>query len=110
MVGFFFGIRDITEGFRRAGGRLFPLGYFKILLAQRRAERLDLLLGAIREDYRGRGLDTLLGISMVRSARELGMTHADSHHELESNRLMRAEMEKVGGIVYKRHRVYRKSF
>lgn len=109
IAGFFFGVRDITEGFRRAGGRIFPLGYFQIILGQKRAGRLDLLLGAVREDYRGRGLDTLLGISMVRSARELGMTYADSHHELESNRLMRAEMEKVGGVVYKRHRVYRKS-
>jgi GNAT superfamily N-acetyltransferase len=107
-VGFMFGVRDVTEGFRRARGRLVPFGYFAIKLHQKRAKRLDLLLGAIKAEYRGRGIDTLLGIAMVESARAKGMEYADSHHELESNRLMRAEMEKVGGTVYKRHRVYRK--
>jgi hypothetical protein len=108
MVAFIFGIKDVTEGFRRAGGRLFPLGYFRLLSGQKRAKRLDLLLGAIREEYRGRGLDMLLALSMMHSAHSLGMEVVDTHHELESNRLIRAEMEKVGGILYKRHRVYRK--
>jgi hypothetical protein len=108
MVAFIFGIKDVTEGFRRARGRLLPLGYFKLLIHQRRSKRLDLLLGAIREDYRGRGLDMLLAISMMHSAHTLGLEIVDTHHELESNRLIRAEMEKVGGILYKRHRVYRK--
>jgi hypothetical protein len=108
MVAFIFGIKDITEGFKQARGNLFPLGYFKVLRHQRRSKRLDLLLGAIREDYRGRGLDMLLAISTIRSAHAQGMQIVDTHHELESNRLIRAEMEKLGGILYKRHRVYRK--
>jgi GNAT superfamily N-acetyltransferase len=108
IVGFFLGIRDITEGVRRARGRVLPLGYLKIKLHQTRAGRLDLLLGAVREEYRGKGIDTLLGIAMVKSARELGLEYADSHHELESNRMIRSEMEKLGGVVYKRYRVYRK--
>ena len=108
MVAFIFGIKDVTEGFKRARGRLLPLGYFRILRGQKKSKRLDLLLGAIREDYRGRGLDTVLAVSMMRSANALGMEIVDTHHELESNRLVRAEMEKLGGVLYKRHRIYRK--
>jgi len=109
IVGFIFGIKDITEGFKKAKGRLIPFGYFIIKLTQRKANRLDLLLGSIKKEYRGKGIDTLLGISMVKSAHNLHMDYADSHHELESNRMIRAEMEKMGGLVYKRHRVYRKN-
>jgi len=108
LVAFIFGIKDVTEGFKKARGRLFPLGYFKLLHQQKQSKRLDLLLGAIREDYRGRGLDMVLAVSMIRSAHDLGMEFVDTHHELESNRLVRAEMEKLGGILYKRHRIYRK--
>jgi len=36
------------------------------------------------------------------------MEFADSHHELESNNLVQAEMRHFGGRVYKRHRVYHK--
>jgi len=33
----------------------------------------------------------------------------DSHHELETNTKMRAENERLGGGVYKRYRLFRKS-
>jgi hypothetical protein len=108
LIAFIFGIKDVTEGFKRARGRLLPFGYFRILHHQRRSKRLDLLLGAIREDYRGRGLDMILAGSMINSAHALGMEVVDTHHELETNRLIRAEMEKLGGVLYKRHRIYRK--
>ena len=108
IVGFIFGIKDVTEGFKKTGGRLIPFGYFQIVCTQKKSKRLDLLLGGIREDFRGKGLDTLMAIAMIRSARDRDMEYVDSHHELESNIKMRAEMERMGGKVYKRHRVYRK--
>ena len=33
----------------------------------------------------------------------------DSHHELETNLKMRAEMERAGGQIVKRFRIYQKS-
>jgi hypothetical protein len=108
IVAFFFSIRNVTEGFRRAQGRLFPFGIFQIKNAQKKTKRLDFLLGAIRDDYRGKGLDTLLGIAMVKSARALNIEHGDSHNIVETNKKMCAEMEKIGAAIYKRHRVYRK--
>jgi hypothetical protein len=39
----------------------------------------------------------------------LGKTIIDSHLELESNVKVRAEMEKMGGVVYKRFRVFSKN-
>jgi len=105
-LGFAVGIPDMTEGIRAARGRLFPFGIFKILAARRRSKRLDMLLGAIKTEHRGKGLDVLMANALYASARQAGMTHSDSHHELEDNLRMRAEMEKVGGRIYKRHRIY----
>jgi len=109
IVSFILGIQDITVGFQKAGGRLLPVGYFLIKATQKKSRRLDLLLGAIREDYRGKGLDTVMAISMIKSARAMGMDFADSHHELETNTRVQAEMRRLGGFVYKKHRVYRKA-
>ena len=108
VLGFAVGIPDMTEGIRKARGRLFPFGIFKILAARRRSKRLDMLLGAIKEEHRGKGLDVLMANALYASARAAGITHSDSHHELESNLRMRAEMEKLGGKLYKRHRIYYK--
>lgn len=106
LLGFAIGMPDMTEGIRKARGRLFPFGIFKILGAAKRTKQLDMLLGAIKEEHRGKGLDVLMANALYRSAREAGMTHSDSHHELESNLRVRAEMEKLGGRLYKRHRIY----
>ena len=108
-VAFIFGIRDITEGIRAARGRLVPLGYLKIRYYQNRAKRLDLLLGAVKEEYRGRGLDVMMVLALLKSAQAGGIEYADSHHEAEGNTLVQAEVKRMGGIVYKRHRIYQKA-
>ena len=108
VVAFVVGIPDMTEGIQKARGRLLPFGFLKILRAAKKTKQLDLLLGAVKEKYRGLGLDVLMGVRMILSAHEAGLEFMDTHHELESNVKVRAEMEKMGGRLYKRFRVYQK--
>lgn len=108
VIAFIVGIPDMTEGIQKARGRLFPFGFLKILRAAKKSKQLDLLLGAIKEEYRGRGLDVLMGVKMIASAHEAGLEIMDTHHEMESNVRVRAEMEKMGGKLYKRFRVFQK--
>jgi hypothetical protein len=68
-----------------------------------------LLLGGIREDYRNAGLDAILGVEILTQARKAGLEYIDSHLVLETNVKMRAELEKMGGKVYKKYRIYQKS-
>jgi hypothetical protein len=109
VVGFMIGIPNMYEGIVRARGRLFPFGFVHILRSAKRATQLDLLLGGVKEKYRGTGVDMLMGREMLRSANAAGFTVFDSHHELESNTRVRAEMERWGGEVYKRFRIYHKA-
>lgn len=108
LVGFVIGMANITAGLRRARGRLFPFGILHILAAMRRSKQLDLMLGGIRADCRGSGVDALLAMTMLRSAHAAGFRVIDTHSELESNTLIRAEMERFGGQVRKRFRVWGK--
>jgi hypothetical protein len=108
IVAFIVGIPDMTAGIKKAKGRLLPFGFMKILRAAKKTKQLDLLLGAIKEPYRGRGLDVLMGAGIIISAQEAGFEVMDTHHELESNVRVRAEMERMGGKLYKKYRVYQK--
>jgi GNAT superfamily N-acetyltransferase len=109
-VGFIIALPSLNEGLRRARGRLLPVGWFHILRSARTSRRqLDLLLGGTREGHRGRGVDVLLGDAMTRSAHRVGFEYMDSHHELESNVAVRREMERMGGLLYKRFRVFEKA-
>jgi hypothetical protein len=108
VVSFIIAMPDITAGIQKARGHLFPFGFLKILRAAKKTKQLDLLLGAIKEKYRGRGLDVLMGVKTILSAHEAGLEMLDTHHELEENVKVRAEMEKMGGKIYKRFRVFQK--
>jgi hypothetical protein len=109
IIAFMIGIPNLYEGIVRARGRLFPFGFLHILRAAKRARQLDLLLGGIRERYRGMGVDMLMGREMLKSAAAAGFEWFDSHHELETNTRVRAEMERWGGTVCKKYRIYQKA-
>jgi ribosomal protein S18 acetylase RimI-like enzyme len=106
LVGFVVAMPNLAEGFRRARGRLLPLGWWHLWRAAHHARQLDLLVGGVAHGWRGRGVDALLGSAVLASARAAGMTVLDSHHVLETNRRMRAEYERLGGEVVKRYRIY----
>lgn len=108
-VAFVVAMPDMSIGVQRAGGRLFPFGWWHILRAMKRSKQLDLFLGAVRPDLQGLGLTCVLGIALMEAARKRGLTHMDSHLVLETNSRMRAELERLGGQVWKRYRVYQKA-
>jgi hypothetical protein len=108
-VAFIIGMPDMTEGIQKARGRLLPLGFIKVLRAAKKTKQLDLLLGAIKEKYRGLGLDVMMGAKMIQSAQAAGFKIIDTHHEMEANVKVRAEMERMGGVLYKKFRVYQKT-
>lgn len=109
VIGFNISMPNLAEGLRKARGRLFPLGIFKILREAKKTKQLDSLIGGIKKEYRGRGVDVLMGYRTIDAALRAGFEYADSHHELEDNAPVRAEMEKLGGYVYKRFRIYQKT-
>ncbi len=106
VIAFVLGIPDISAGIKKSKGYVFPTGFISILRSQKTTKQLTLLLGAIREDCRNMGLNTALGIKMLEEAHKAGLEYLDSHLELETNFKIRAEMEKMGGVVYKRYRIY----
>ena len=108
LVGFFVGLPDMSPGLQKAKGRLWPFGFLHLLAAAKRTKQIDLVLGAVKEEYRGRGVHLLLYDALYRSAWKRGFKWLDSHLVLETNKMMRAEYENAGGEVYKRYRIYRK--
>lgn len=109
VVSFLVAMSDISEGIKKSKGYLLPWGFIPLLTAGRKSKQLNLLLGGIDPDYQGRGLDVMMGIKLIESAKKAGKVVIDSHLELETNVKVRAEMEKMGGQVYKRYRIYQKT-
>jgi hypothetical protein len=107
-VAFMIAMPDMTAGILKAKGRLLPFGFIHVLRAAKTTKQLDLMLGAVKEQYRGQGLDVLMGIKVILAASAAGMEMMDTHHEMEANVKVRAEMERMGGTIYKKFRAFYK--
>ncbi|OIP00366.1 MAG: hypothetical protein AUJ97_07795 [Bacteroidetes bacterium CG2_30_32_10] len=108
LMSFIIGMPDISDGIRKSKGYLFPFGLLHIMRSAKKTKMLNLLLGAIQDDYRNCGLDVIMGIKMLESCKKAGIKYIDSHLILETNSKMRAEIERMSGKIYKRYRVFQK--
>jgi hypothetical protein len=57
-------------------------------------------------EYHGRGGNAILYLEMEKTIRESDYKHADLTQVAESAEQMRADLENVGGVAYKNHRVF----
>jgi hypothetical protein len=108
LAAFILGIPNLNYGFRKAWGKLFPFGLLWLIRAPRKTRQFDLLMAGVHPYFRGSGLDAYGMTSIMEAARLAGYTIMDSHHELESNLAVRSEMERLGGRLCKRFRIYGK--
>jgi hypothetical protein len=67
-----------------------------------------MMLGGVKKEFRGHGIDVLMGVKIIQSGIKHKMEWIDSHLVLEDNSRMRSEYERVGGKVIKRFRIYQK--
>ncbi len=109
VVGTIIAMSDISKGIQKAKGKVLPFGIITMLRSGKKSKQLNLMLGAVDPRYQGRGLEIIMGIKMLESAKKEGKTVIDSHLELEYNTKVRAEMERMGGVVYKKYRIYKKN-
>lgn len=109
VVGFLFAYPNINDGLRRAGGRLFPLGWAHILWSRRATRRLDVNGLGFLPSCQGVGGNVLLYTELARAAQGFRFTDADIVQVDEHNARSRAEMEAIGVQWTKRHRTYRRA-
>ncbi|ADO72026.1 hypothetical protein [Stigmatella aurantiaca] len=111
-VAFSITLPDANEAIKAAGGRLttfgIPVGLAKMLLAVRRIRRLRLITLGIKEGYRRRGIDAILYLDTLRTARRLGYEGGEISWTLEDNHLVNRAIESMGGQRSKTHRIYQR--
>jgi GNAT superfamily N-acetyltransferase len=106
VVGFLFGFADVSAAIQRNKGRLFPLGLLDILIEMKRTDWIALNGAGVLPKFQGRGGNALLYSEMEKTIHEFGFRHADLTQVAESAEQMRRDLENVGGIPYKNHRVF----
>jgi hypothetical protein len=105
-VGFLFAFPDVSAAIQRNKGRLFPFGLIDLLIELRRTRWVALNGAGVLPAFHGRGGNALLYSEMEKTIQEFGFRHADLTQIAESAVQMRHDLESVGGVPYKNHRVF----
>ncbi len=105
-VGVVFGLPDFNPVIKQIDGRLFPFGFWKILRAKKRIERIRVVSINVVPEYQRWGVGLVLLNGLVPKALELGIREAEFSWVSETNDLARLGLEKGGAKLYKRYRIY----
>jgi hypothetical protein len=105
---------NLNEAIRDLGGRLLPFGWMKLLwrlkAGRLRSARMPLM--GIRKPYHDSNVGAALALtainSAIASARRRGWTQGELSWVLEQNTRVRHIIEWMGGVPYKRYRLFAK--
>jgi GNAT superfamily N-acetyltransferase len=105
-VGFLIAIPDINRVLIHLNGRLFPLGWLKMVWYSRRIDVISFKLFGILRPHRRRGIDVLLYLQAVRAAAEKGYLWLDGSLTSDMNPRVVRLAERMGAERYKHYRTY----
>jgi ribosomal protein S18 acetylase RimI-like enzyme len=104
-IGFALSLPDVNQVLRGLNGRLFPLGWLKLLLGLKKIDKYRMWgLGVIPE-YHSRAIDTLLYRATHEALIDL-LGSMEINYVLENNHPMNNALRKLGVGPIRRYRVY----
>jgi GNAT superfamily N-acetyltransferase len=106
VVGFLFAFPDVSAAIQRNHGRFLPFGIIDLLIESKRTKWVALNGAGVLPEFHGRGGNALLYSEIEKTIHEYGYRHADLTQVAESAVQMRRDLENVGGVAYKNHRVF----
>ena len=100
---------DFNIALKAANGSLNPLNIFpflwKFLFGLNRGRLLAL---GVKNEYRNRGLELVLIREAIKNALKLGWEFGELSWTLEDNHKINTIIKDIGGILYKKYRIYSK--
>ena len=109
VVGFGVGLPSLAKAMQKAKGNLLPFGWFHLLRALRKNDTIDLLLIAVDEKYKNKGVNAMIFHKFAEGITKNGIKYIESTRELEDNTSVQNLWRYLEHDLTKRARTYRKS-
>jgi hypothetical protein len=107
-AGFVFGFPDLSAALQRARGRLAPWNLLDLAAEYRRTDSLIINGAGILPEYQRLGGNALLYHTLGQTANTGRFRQAEMTQIADTTSLMLADMQTLGGEVYKTHRLYKR--
>lgn len=107
-VGFAVALPDVNQILGKADGRLFPLGWAKLMWHSRRIDALTFKLLGVIPEFRHRGIEGALMLDVIQAAWDKGYKTCDMSVIDESNHATERLLSGLGAYPYRTYRVYQR--
>lgn len=110
IVGFGATMPSLSKALQKCNGKLFPFGWIYLLRAMYlcKTDTVDFLLIAAKDEYRGKGLPSLLFCDLIPRFNKHGFKYCEANPELETNASVQNLWNSVETSYSKRRRIYGK--
>ncbi|MFC1501329.1 hypothetical protein ACFL58_02645 [Elusimicrobiota bacterium] len=105
-IGIKLSIPDYNIITKELNGRLFPFGFLKILLGKNKIKSTRTMIVGVIKDYRNKGIEGLMYYEAFKNAKAYGLKRGEFSWILDDNILTQRSCESMGGVLYKKYRVY----
>jgi GNAT superfamily N-acetyltransferase len=108
-AGFSLALPDVNQALKPLRGRLLPLGWWKLWRGWRRIDGMRAFAMGIRPRFRKMGIDYAFYHGGLMEAQRRGIREIEVSWVLAHNVELIRPVERFGGRIYKRYRLYEKS-
>jgi GNAT superfamily N-acetyltransferase len=105
-IGFSMALPDINQALKKINGRLFPFGLLKLLWHSRKIDSVRVLTMGVIPQYQNKGIAAMFNVEMFRNGVRKGYVRADLSWILEDNIVTIRALQRMGGTLYKKYRIY----
>lgn len=101
---------NLSEALQKAGGRLFPFGWYHLLRALKfnHGEEVELMLIAVHPEWQALGINSLVFADLIPIFNKKGYRFAETGPMLEDNMKVLTQWKEFDHVVHKRRRCFSK--
>ena len=108
VIGFGVALPSLSKAMQKTKGSLFPFGWIHLLNALKHNDTIDLLLIAIDEKYKNKGVNAMIFHKFAQGITKNGVKYIESTRELEDNTSVQNLWRYLEHDLTKRSRTYLK--
>ena len=108
VYGFIVAMPSLSKAMQKAGGKLFPFGWWHIMHALKHPQEMDLVLTGVKPEYQKMGIAALLTNELWKTANNAGIQFVETTGMLENNHVAIQMWKSYEHIQHKRKRCYMK--
>ena len=108
-AGFSLVLPDVNQVLKELDGRLFPFGWARFLWQKNKIDAYRVPMLGVKKKFRRLGIDAWFYYEIYKMFLEKKIEWCELSWLLEDNKSIIDPMHRIGGKIYKRHRIYERS-